>query len=116
MLAGNDLATTENVLETVRAMLAVRNEVKKALKQIGVAPIVPDDVEEEQEDPNYSEPVTKTTSAEIDTLLKKKKNMSTDELENYWEDAASKQASVPTNPDVITFDQARQLGLAPKEE
>lgn len=116
LLAGNDLATTENVLETVRAMLAVRNEVKKALKQIGVAPIVSDDVEEEQEDPKYSEPVTQTTSAEIDTLLKKKKNMSTDELEDYWEDAASKQGSVPTNPDVITFDQARQLGLAPEEE
>lgn len=117
LLAGNDLATTENVLETVRAMLAVRNEVKKALKQIGVAPVVSDEVEEEeQQDPKYSELVTQTTNAEIDTLLKKKKNMSTDELEAYWKDAASKQGSVPTNPDVITYDQARQLGFAPGEE
>ena len=114
LLAGNDLATTENVLETVGAMLAVRDEVKKTLKQMGVAPVVSDD--DEEETPEYEEPVAQATSEEIETLLKGKKKVTTNELESFWEDAASKQGSVPTNPDVITYDQARQLGLGPGEE
>ena len=113
LLAGNNLATTENVLETVSAMLAVRDEVKKTLKQMGVAPVVSDD---DEETTKYEEPVTQATSEEIETLLKNKKKLSTDELEAFWDDAASKQGSVPTNPDVITYDQARQLGFAPGEE
>jgi CheY-like chemotaxis protein len=117
LLAGNNLATIENVLGTVNAMLAVRDEVKKALKQMGVAPVVSDDDDdEEQSDSKYLEPLTQTTTSEIEALLKSKKKITTDELEAYWNDAASKQGSVPTNPDVITYEQARQLGLAPGEE
>ncbi len=52
LLAGNNLATVENILSTVSAMLALRDEVKKALRSIGVAPVVPDD-EEEQEKNQY---------------------------------------------------------------
>jgi hypothetical protein len=113
LLAGNDLAAVENVLDTINAMLAVRGEVKKALKSMGVAPVVSDEEEEAQK---YVEPVTQTTSNEIEALLKTKKNLTTDELEAYWNDAVSKQSNVPTNPDVITYEQARQLGLTPGEE
>jgi CheY-like chemotaxis protein len=115
LLTGNNLATAENVLGTVNAMLAVRDEVKGALKQMGVAPVVSDD-EEEQGTSKYTEPLTQTTTSEIEALLKSKKKISTDELEAFWNDAAAKQSSVPTNPDVITYEQARQLGLAPGEE
>ena len=117
LLAGDNLATTENVLETVSAMLAVREEVKKSLRQMGVAPIVSDDdIADDEGIAKYEEPVTQTTSAEIEELLKSKKKISTSELEAFWNDAATKQSGVPTNPDVITYDQARQLGLAPGEE
>lgn len=116
LLAGNNLATIENVLGTINAMLAVRDEVKKALKQMGVAPVVSDDDVEELSASKYSEPLTQTTTSEIEALLKSKKKITTDELEAYWNDAASKQGSVPTNPDVITYEQARQLGLAPGED
>jgi CheY-like chemotaxis protein len=115
LLAGNNLATAENILDIVNAMLALRGEVKKALKSMGIAPIVADD-EEEQGAPKYTEPLTQTTVLEIDTLLKSKKKITTDELEAFWNDAAAKQSGVPTNPDVITYDQARQLGLGPGEE
>ena len=113
LLAGNDLATPENVLDTISAILAIRDEVKIALKQMGVAPVVSDD---EEEKPKYEEPVTQTTSDEIEKLLKNKEKLSTHELEAFWEDAATKQGGFPTNPDAITYDQARQLGLAPGEE
>lgn len=116
LLAGNNLATTDNVLETVSAMLAVRDEVKKTLKQMGVAPVVMDDDEEEEVKPKYVEPVTQTTSMEIEMLLQSKKKLTTDELEAFWSDAADKQGSVTTNPDVLSYDQARQLGLTPGED
>ena len=117
LLVGNNLATVENVLDSIRAMLAVRDEVKKSLKYMGVAPIVSDDeTEEEQDATKYTEPLTQTTTKEIETLLKSKKKLTTDELEQYWNDAVSKQGNVPTNPDVITYEQARQLGLTPGEE
>jgi len=116
LLAGEDLATTENVLETVSAMLAVRDEVKKALRQMGVAPVVMDDEDEDEVLSKYIEPVTQTTTNEIEMLLKAKKKLSTDELEAFWNEAADKQGSVPTNPDVLTYEQARQLGLTPGEE
>ena len=119
LLAGNDLATTQNVLETVSAMLAVRDEVKRTLKGMGVAPVVADDDDDEeiQEELIYSEPLTQRTTDEIELLLQgKKKKMSTDELEAFWTNAADKQSAVSSNPDVITYEQARQLGFAPGEE
>jgi CheY-like chemotaxis protein len=117
LLAGNGLATVENILDTVTALLAVRGEVKKALKYMGVAPIVSDDEdEEEQSAPKYVEPLTQTTTSEIDALLRAQKKLNTDELEEFWSNAASKQGNIPSNPDVITYEQARQLGLAPGEE
>jgi len=114
LLAGSNLATTDNVLRTISAMLAVRDEVKKALKQMGVAPVVMEDDEEEKA--RYVEPVTQTTSNEIEMLLKTKKKISTDELEAFWNEAVDKHGAIPTNPDVITYEQARQLGLTPGEE
>jgi hypothetical protein len=116
LLVGNELATDENILTTIRAMLAVRDEVKKSLKHMGVAPIFSDDDEEEESTVKYTEPLTQTTTNEIETLLKSKKKITTDELERYWDDAASKQGNAPINPDVITYEQARQLGLTPGED
>jgi len=115
LVAGDGLATTEKILETVSAMLAVRDEVEKALKSMGVAPVITDE-EEDEGKVKYREPVTQGTSNEIATLLRSKLKIPTDELEAYWDEAAQKQGSVPTNPDVITYDQARQLGLAPGEK
>jgi len=113
LVSGNRLATTEKILETVSAMLAVRNEVEKALKSMGVAPIIADD---EEQKAKIREPVAQTTSDEITLLLDSKKKISSDEIEAYWDEAAQKQGNVPTNPDVITFEQARQLGLTPGEK
>ena len=73
LLAGNNLATTDNVLDTVSAMLAVREEVKKSLKQMGVAPVVMDE-EEEEEQAKYVEPVTQKTTDEIEPFLKQKRS------------------------------------------
>lgn len=113
LVSGNDLATSKKIIDTVAAMLAVRNEVEKALKSIGVAPIV---VDEEDEKTKFGEADIQSASDEFAMLLKSKKKISNEELEAYWEAAAKNQGNVPTNPDVITYEQARKLGLAPGEK
>ena len=115
LLAGKGLAKSKKVLESVAAMFAVRNEVEISLKHMGVAPIVKDD---EDEVPAETDSATQPSESDqgMETLLKKKKKIATDELRAYWDEAAEKQSSVPTNPDVITYDQARQLGLTPDGE
>ncbi len=114
LVAGHGQATNEKILETVSVALTVRDEVEKALKSIGVAPIVAD--EEEAAQAKYQEPVTQGSSDEMARLLNARKKMSTGELEAYWEAAVEKHGNVPTNPDVISYEQARQLGLAPDEK
>lgn len=113
LVAGDKLATTEKILDTVAAMLQARDSIEKALKHIGVAPIVSDDEIVEQDNSAEQPGVP---DEKIETLIKKKKKIPTGELEAYWTEAAQKQKNVPTNPEVITYDQARQLGLTPGEE
>ncbi len=116
MLAGDDLATTDAVLATVEAMLAVRGEVVRALQSMGVAPVIMDDESEEDTVEVSAEPVDEETVNEFDKLIKSKKEISADELDDFWDSAVEKQASVPSSPDAITFEQAQQLGFKPGEE
>ncbi len=113
LLAGKGLANSKKVLVAVGAMFAVRNEVEKALKHIGVAPLVKDD-EDSDEEASAAQP--SESDQGMETLLKKKKKIPTDELRAYWDEAAENQSNIPTNPDVITYEQARQLGLGPGDE
>ena len=63
-----------------------------------------------------AEPVDEKTANEFDKLLKSKKEMSSDELDDFWDSAVQGQTSVPSSPDAITFEQAQQLGFKPGEE
>jgi len=36
-----------------------------------------------------------------------------DDLDAFWDDAVEKTGSIPTNPDVITYEEASKLGLTP---
>ena len=38
------------------------------------------------------------------------------QVEHYWEQTSGSEPFLPDNPDVITYDQARKLGLTPEEE
>ena len=123
LVAGDGLAREERILETVSALLAVRNEVERTLKSMGVT----------GELTMPSEPVTRPTSApvkkkgkthelpteppspEMEALLKEagKKKVKTNDMDAFWDQAAEKHGTTPTNPEVITYELARQLGLAP---
>ena len=50
---------------------------------------------------------------DLDALFAAGKNSKVKDLDAFWNDAIEKTGNVPTNPDVITFEQARKLGLNP---
>ncbi len=123
LLAGKGLADRERVIDTIQSMLALRDQVDKALKNLGVTDAV------ESPEPEASAPVlpqkkgkTKVeeapSSAELEDLLKQagRKKMKTGELDAFWGEAAEKHGNAPTNPDVISYDQALQRGLVTPDD
>ena len=118
LLAGKGLAHRERVIDIVQSMLALRDQVDKALKNLGVTEAVESP---ELEAPTPAIPQKKgnakvdepPSSAELEDLLKQagRKKMKTGELDAFWGEAAEKHGNAPTNPDVISYEKALQLGL-----
>ncbi len=124
LLVGEGLANREHMAEIISSMQAVRDRVEKALKHIGATGPLPN-TEEEATAPVQTVPKTgraKTgappTTDELEGLLKQagKKKLKTAEMDAFWSEAAEKHGNTPTDPDVISYEQARRLGLAPGEE
>jgi two-component system, response regulator, stage 0 sporulation protein F len=115
MLAGKGLAGADHILQTVQGMLAVRDKVESVLKSLGVAPEVLD------AEPAISEPEPLTIApsepepeVDLDALFASaSKNSTVKDVDAFWDDAVEKTSNIPTNPDVISFDEARKLGLTP---
>jgi hypothetical protein len=124
LLAGNDLVTRDRILDTVDGMQALRIEVEKALKSLGVTPepISKEAVRAASAAPPKKKRKTSELPSEpapeMEALLKDapKKKIKAEEMDAFWNQAAEKHGNAPTNPDVISYEQARQLGLAPGEE
>jgi two-component system response regulator (stage 0 sporulation protein F) len=117
LLAGKDLATAERILPTVQEMLLVRDEVENVLKSLGVAPM-PLEAEPAMAIPE-SEPLSVAPQepepeVDLDALFASANQTSTvKDIDAFWDSAVEKTGNVPTNPDVISFDEARKLGLTP---
>ncbi len=118
LLAGKELADRERVIDTVQSMLALRDQVDKALNKLGVTGPL-SSPEAEAASPNIPQKKGKAkveeapSSPELEALLKQagKKKMKTDEMDAFWDQAAEKHGNAPTNPDVISYEKALQLGL-----
>jgi CheY-like chemotaxis protein len=115
MLAGKGLAGADRILQTVQGMLLVRDNVESVLKSLGV---VPTPLEAEPAIPE-SEPLTvlppePEPEVDLDALFASaSKNATVKDIDAFWDDAVEKTSNIPTNPDVISFDEARKLGLTP---
>jgi CheY-like chemotaxis protein len=115
LLAGKDVATTERILNIVQEMLLVRDEVEGVLKSLGVAPVTL------EAEPPIAEPEPLTLASpepepevDLDALFASaSKNSTVKDIDAFWNDAMEKTSNIPTNPDVISFDEASKLGLTP---
>src|SRR5215510_2960982 len=107
------------MLQTVEGMLFVRGDVENILQSLGVAPHQPISeaaipVGDLIEAPIMFESNEPEPEMDLDALFAsaadKKK---VDDLDAFWNDAVEKTGNIPTNPDVITYEEARKLGLTP---
>jgi CheY-like chemotaxis protein len=126
LVAGNDLANKEHILETVNSLLALRTEVEKSLKSMGVTgelhlPSEHDDIPAPPVAPLHGtkklieKAATAPPSPEMEALLKEaatKKEQASD-MDDFWNQAAEKHGSKPVSSEVISLEEARKLGLVP---
>jgi CheY-like chemotaxis protein len=117
LVAGNGLAAEQRVLETISALLALRTQVERALKSMGVTGelqlLSSKSVSAPVEDP--AQTAEESPSTEMETLLvnaslEKTKANDTDD---FWNQAAEKLGNRPINSTVISQEDARKLGLIP---
>lgn len=117
MLAGKDLARSDRILQTVKDMLAVRTSVENVLQSLGVAfPPGPGAAESAIPEPEPLAPDLEEPEPEVDleALLAAAQNKSrVQDVDAFWNEAVEQTSNMPTNPDVISFDEARKLGLTP---
>jgi hypothetical protein len=123
LLAGKELAKSDRILQTVEGMLFVRGDVENVLRSLGVAPepvtseaAVADASREAGEPISIFEPEVVEPEPEVDVdalFASASKTPKVHDLDAFWDDAVEKTGSIPINRDVITFEEARKLGLDP---
>ena len=122
LLAGKELANSERMLQTVEGMLFVRGDVENILQSLGVSPSSPvtevtttgSDMREGQEAPIMFEFNEPEPEMDLDALFASASSKEkVDDLDAFWNDAVEKTGNIPTNPDVITYEEASKLGLTP---
>ncbi|HET6821176.1 MAG TPA: hypothetical protein VFH34_00935, partial [Anaerolineales bacterium] len=115
LLAGKNVATADRILNIVQEMLMVRDEVENVLKSLGVAS-VPMEAESAipEPEPLTLAPPEPEPEVDLDALFASaSKNSTVKDIDAFWNDAVEKTSNIPTNPDVISFDEASKLGLTP---
>jgi len=114
LLAGKDLARADRILQTIEGMLSVRSDVENILQSLGVAPItmaMESILPEPEAIPQSDQP---EPEVDLDALFASADEKSkVKDIDAFWNDAVEKTTNIPTNPDVITYDEARKLGLTP---
>ncbi|MBI5953069.1 MAG: response regulator [Chloroflexi bacterium] len=125
LVAGNGLANQDRVLETLASLLAMRGQVEKSLKSMGVtgelqltpAKDVPATAAAQTQ--IAQKPAEKLAAAapapEMEALLKdaEKKKKQASNVDDFWDQAAEKHGNKPVSSDVISLEEARKLGLVP---
>ena len=115
MLAGKELATADRIVQTAQGMLTIRDEVERVLKSMGVA-TGPVEVESAIPEPEPLTPALEEPEPEVDLdalFASASKNAVVKDIDAFWDDAVEKTSNIPTNPDVISFEEASKLGLTP---
>ncbi|HRQ23415.1 MAG TPA: hypothetical protein PLF42_08330, partial [Anaerolineales bacterium] len=120
LVAGNGLASEDRVLETVGGLLALRTEVEKALKSMGVTGELKAAAAQQKPAPKkQTDKLAKATPApEMEALLKQAATRKTQAQnpDDFWTEAAQKHANKPLNSEVISLEEARKLGILPDGE
>lgn len=124
LVAGVGLVNEDRVLETVNSLLALRAQVEKSLKSMGVtgelrlaSKGIPasTDVKTQVLKKQTGRIGDVPPSPEMEALLNEASNKKAkaNDMDDFWNQAAEKHGSKPANSDVISLEEARKLGLVP---
>jgi CheY-like chemotaxis protein len=116
LVIGKKIADEKRAMSAVGAFSRSRAPIEAALSEMTVP------ANGKKPSKPYQEPLTtpleviEKNARELEPLFKSvKKKLKTAELNEFWDDAADKHKA-PTKPDMLSYEQAKQLGLAPKDE
>ena len=111
MLAiGKGLADEERVLKTVDIFSDARKQIEPVLGE------VPPGISATREPPTTPLEAADQAMREMAPLFKEsRKKLKPADVNDFWDKAADKH-KVAIKPDMLSYDQAKQLGLAPKDE
>jgi CheY-like chemotaxis protein len=124
LLAGEKLAKREIILDTLQAFLALRDEVERSLRSMGVtaelkekAAASPTTPVKKKRKTGELPPSTKP-SPEMEALLKEaaRQKVKNQEMDEFWNKAAEQHAGKSNNPEVISYEEARKMGLTPPDD
>jgi len=124
LVAGNGLANDAHILDTVNALLALRQQVEKSLKSLGVTGELrtlagdanpASSAPGADPGPRVEKPAEASPAPEMEALLKEaaRKKSKANDTDDFWSQAAEKHGNKPSNSDVISLEEARKLGLVP---
>lgn len=115
LLAGKDIAKSNRILQTIQEMLSVRHSIGNVLQLLGVGPApITTELSILESQPLTFEPEEPEPEVDLDALFASaNKNATVKDLDAFWDEAVEKTSNIPTNPDVISFDEASKLGLTP---
>jgi CheY-like chemotaxis protein len=110
LVIGPGLADQQQVLHTVDVFSAARKNIESALGEI------PPGIPATHDALTTPVEAVEQGMREMAPLFKEsRKKLKPAELNDFWDKAADNHPA-PTNPDMLSYDQAKQLGLAPEDE
>jgi CheY-like chemotaxis protein len=125
LVAGDGLVAGERILEVMNGLLALRTQVEKSLKSMGVTGELKlaSDGRNAASSPSpttapkkQTDKLAKATPApEMEALFNNASTQKTKvkNADDFWSEAAQKHANRSSNPEVISFEEARKLGILP---
>ena len=112
LIVGQKLAEEATILTAVNAFSTARGAITQSLSAMGAAAAIVEPAASPAAKP-ATENVATEPLTDLEPLLKSKKKLKTEELDAFWSEAAGK-SKAPTKPDMLSYEQAKQLGLTPE--
>jgi CheY-like chemotaxis protein len=110
LVIGKGIAGEEKLLKTLDIFSAARKNIEQGIGEIVQGPSTP------QEPPATPLEVVDQSMKEMEPLFKEaKKKLKPAEVDEFWNKAADNHKA-PSKPEMLSYEQAKQLGLAPKDE
>jgi CheY-like chemotaxis protein len=123
LVAGNGLATEERILEAVGGLLSLRAQVEKALVSMGVTGELKDSsAGKKPASSSAPKPAAKPQTdklaraipaPDMEALFAEASRNKPQNVDDFWNEAAQKHGSKTADPGVISYEEARKLGIIP---